>query len=48
MTKFEKFKCPKCESIQLKSNAGWNSLIVKIICRNCGYEQTLCNLLGPK
>lgn len=47
MTKFKKFKCPKCNNTQLEP-AQQNSLIVRIICRNCWYQETLCNVLGSK
>lgn len=47
MTKFKKIKCPKCNQIQLEPDPQ-SSLIVRIICRNCWYEQTLCNILGSK
>lgn len=47
MTKFSKYKCPKCNNEQLEPNIP-NSLIQTITCRNCWNVEQFTNILGSK
>lgn len=48
MKKFERFICPQCKHTQLESISNRNSLLIKIICRECGHQEILSNILGSK